>query len=87
MKGWFQESFARSGGRIRSERLKEKVRGERCSGELETSQVMLICRYIKKWEDLFRNIDFHTAGMKNDIGHRLQSVSNPIMECNNRDCL
>lgn len=42
------------------------------------SQVMLICRYIKMWVDLFRNIDFHTAGMKNDIGHHLQCVSTQL---------
>lgn len=40
--------------------------------------MILICRYIKKWEDLFRNIDFHTAGMKKDIGHRLQCVSTQL---------
>lgn len=51
---------------------------ERGSGELEFSQVVLICRYIKKWEDLFRNIDFHSAGMKNHIGHRLQCVSTQL---------
>ncbi len=73
-----REVSARSGGGIRSERQKEKERGERGSGELEFSQVMLICRYIKKWEDLFRNIDFHTAGMKNDIGHPLQCVSTQL---------
>lgn len=45
---------------------------------MELGQVMLIYRYIKKWEVLFRNIDFHTAGMKNDIGHRLQCVSSQL---------
>lgn len=51
----------------KGERLKKVV-------ELELSQTVLICRYIKKWEGLFRNIDFHTAGMKNDIGHIIWSV-------------
>lgn len=64
---------------MRSERQKEKARGERGRGELEFSQVMLICRYIKEWENLFRNIDFHTAGMKTQYWHRLQCVSTPIM--------
>lgn len=40
--------------------------------------MMLICRYIKKWEDLFRNIDFHSAGMKTDIGHNLRRVSTQL---------
>lgn len=49
----------------KAEQIKEKEREkcERGRRELEFSQVMLICRYIKKWEDLFRNIDFHIAGM------------------------
>lgn len=74
-----KKSLSRSGGGNNfSERQEERGRGERGSGELEFSQVMLICRYIKKWEDLFRNIDFHTAGMKNDIGHRLQCVATQL---------
>lgn len=75
LQGLFVKSLTRSGQRFRSERQEVKERGERSSGQLEFCQAMLICRYIKKWEDLFRNIDFHTAGMKNDIGHNLQCVS------------
>lgn len=51
-----------------------KAGKKRGSGELERSQKMLICRRIKR-ESLFQNIDFHTAGMKNNIGHRLRRVS------------
>lgn len=62
---------------MRSERQKEKARGERGSGELELSQVMLICRYIKEWVNLFRNIDFHTAGMKKQYWASFAVCFNP----------
>lgn len=61
-----------------NKKKKQTDRVKDCSGELEFSQVMLICRYIKKWEDLFRNIDFHRAGMKTNIGHHLQCVSTQL---------
>lgn len=83
-----QKSLVRScSAGMRSERQKETARGERCSRELELSQAMLICRYIKKLEHFFRNIDYHTTGMKNNIGHRLRGVSTQIMDRDNRDCL
>lgn len=72
---------------IKSEGQKEKERGGRSGGELVRSQGMLICRYIKKWEDLFRNIDFHTEGMKKRYWASFAVCFNPIMDCNNRDCL
>lgn len=75
---WFVKSLEEASevsGRVSK---REREIGERGGGELEFSQVMLICRYIKKWEDLFRNIDFHIVGMKNDIGHHLQSVSTKL---------
>lgn len=69
-KKWREKSEAK--GRKRKKKVTE-------TGEnWEFGQVILICRYIKKWEDLFRNIDFHTAGMKKDIGHRLQCVSTQL---------
>lgn len=66
-----------------SEMFRKKRRGGRGSGELEFSQVMLICRYIKKWEDPFSNIDFHIAGTWVSFA----VCFNPIMDCNNSDCL
>lgn len=54
---------------------------------MEWSQKMLICRHIKR-ESLFQNIDFHTAGMKNNIGHCFAVCFNrPIMDCNKGNCL
>lgn len=75
LRGIFCEMFVKMWTKIQKREAESK--GERLKKvvELELSQTVLICRYIKKWEGLFRNIDFHTAGMKNDIGHHLECFS------------
>lgn len=58
---------------MRSRRQNEKG-GKKRQQTIGVEPKMLICCHIKR-ESLFQNIDFHTAGMKNNIGHCLRCAS------------
>lgn len=68
------------GGRMR------RTKGN--GGGAAPSRKMLICRHITE-KSLLQNIDFHTAGVKDNIGRpRPAACFNlPIMECNKGNCL